>query len=151
MTVVVYSKQWGVMAGDRMSCEGNSKIGTSKKIHKIRGHLVGFSGRADTAALLRYWFEEGAKPEEWPDPYDDDVDASMLVVTPDGTVLFYERFPVPIVMENEFFAIGSGRDFAIAAMHLGCDPKRSVEVACELDAYCGNGVDVLCLRDEVPA
>jgi ATP-dependent protease HslVU (ClpYQ) peptidase subunit len=143
MTTIAYKA--GVMAGDKMASEGNSKVGVTTKIFKRNGHLVGFSGRSDTAHLLLWWFERGAKEEEWPDPYDDDTDCSMIVVTPDGKVLFYERFPIPIRMENEFCAIGSGRDFALAAMELGCDPEKAVEVACRLDAYSGNGIDVLCL------
>jgi len=149
LTTIAFSRKYGMIAADRRSNEGNSKHGEASKIFKINGHLVGFAGRADTSALLRYWFENGAKPEEWPDPYDDETDCSMIVVTPDGKVMYYERFPIPIVMENEFFALGSGRDFALAAMALGCNPERAVEVACELDLYSGNGVDVLCLDDKV--
>lgn len=134
-----------MIAADRRSNEGNSKNGEATKIFKINGHLVGFSGRADTSALLRYWFENGAKPEEWPDPYEDDPDCSMIVVTPDGKVMYYERFPIPIIMENEYFALGSGRDYALAALELGCSPERAVEVACSLDLYSGNGIDTLCL------
>lgn len=136
------------MAADRRSAEGNSKVGSASKIFKVNGHLIGFSGRADTAALLRYWFENGAKPEEWPDPYDDETDCSMIVVTPDNQVMYYERFPVPLVMENEYFALGSGRDYALAALELGCNPEQAVEVACKLDLFSGNGIDVLCLDDK---
>lgn len=139
------------MAADRRSCEGNTKTGVMTKIFKRNGYLVGFSGRADTAAILLWWFENGAKPEEWPDPHtsDDDIDTSMLVVSPEGKVMFYERFPIPIVMENEYFSIGSGRDFALAAMELGHNPEKAVEIACKLDAFSGNGIDVICLDEKL--
>lgn len=143
MTTVAYAN--GVIAADKMASEGNSRVGTTTKIFKRKGYLIGFSGRADTSALLLRWFEDGAKEEEWPDPYAEDCDASMLVITPDGRVLTYERFPIPIRMENQFHAIGSGRDFALAAMHLGHGPEDAVKVACDLDTYSGNGIDVLCL------
>jgi hypothetical protein len=43
-------------------------------------------------------------------------------------------------------AFGSGRDYAEAAMFLGCDAKRAVEVACQFQTDCGNGIDTLRLK-----
>lgn len=137
------------MAADRMSCEGNTKYGRMTKIFRSRGHLLGFSGAADVAMLLLRWWERGALEEEWPDPHGDDgLEASMLVVTPGGRILTYERFPFPLSLESEFTAIGSGRDFALAALHLGHDPVKAIEVATELDSFTGGGIDVLSLMEE---
>jgi len=33
-------------------------------------------------------------------------------------------------------AIGAGRDFALAALHMGSSVSKAVEVACELSVYC---------------
>lgn len=143
MTTVVYKN--GVMAADKMASEGNNKTGKMTKIFRVNGYLVGFSGAADCSMALLRWFEDGADEEAWPDPYKDDPEATMMVVAPTGQVMFYERFPIPIIMENEFFAIGSGADFALGAMQMGADPKTAVEVACLLDAYSGNGIDMLSL------
>lgn len=149
MTTVAYSKKFGVMAADKMVREGSLKTGLTTKIFNRNGYLLGFSGRQDVAMLLLKWFEDGAKEEDWPNPFDDDeLDTAVLVVSPEGEVFCYERFPYPIRMENEFHAIGSGRDFAIAAMHLGFDPERAVEIASELDASTGSGIDVLCLSEK---
>lgn len=146
MTTVAYKS--GVMAADRMACEGNTKYGRMTKIHRSRGYLLGFSGAADVAMALLRWFENGADPAEWPDPHGEDrTEASMLVVSPAGSVMCYERFPVPLIMEQEYHAIGSGRDFALAVMHMGHDPIKAVEVACELDAFSGGGIDVIRLQD----
>jgi ATP-dependent protease HslVU (ClpYQ) peptidase subunit len=145
MTTVAYKN--GVMAGDRMSREGNVKHARMTKIFRSRGHLVGFSGAADVAMVLLRWFDNGADPAEWPDPHGEDgVEASMLVVSPAGKVSYYERFPVPLIMEQEFHAIGSGRDFALAVLSMGYDAVKAVEVASELDAFTGGGVDVLMLK-----
>lgn len=144
MTTVVYRN--GVMAADKMACEGSNKSGKMTKIFRVNGYLVGFSGAADCAAALLRWFENGADEEAWPDPYNkEDPESTMLVVSPAGQVMFYERFPVPIIMENEFFAIGSGADFALGAMQMGADAKTALEVAISLDAYTGNGIDMLSL------
>lgn len=39
--------------------------------------------------------------------------------------------------------MGSGRDFAIAAMHCGKTAREAVEIASLYENGCGNGVDVL--------
>lgn len=41
----------------------------------------------------------------------------------------------------EYAAIGSGQDFAVAAMHMGSRPVDAVKVAAELDLYCSGEVD----------
>jgi ATP-dependent protease HslVU (ClpYQ) peptidase subunit len=46
-------------------------------------------------------------------------------------------------VEDPFIAFGAGRDYAMAAMHLGCDAHRAVEVACVFDTGCGMGIDTL--------
>lgn len=149
MTTVTYSTKHRMMAGDKMACEGNNKTGRMTKIFRIGGCLVGFSGSADVCMALRHWFESGGDPESYPETQSDEMQASMLVVTPDNKVMFYERFPTPIIMENEYFAIGSGRDFALAILHLGQDPAMAVRVASELDCFTGSGVDVLHLEEPV--
>lgn len=146
MTTIAYAK--GVLAGDRMACEGNTKYGRMTKIFRSRGHLVAFSGASDVAMLLLKWFEDGARVADWPDPHGEDgLETNMLVIAPTGRILSFERFPVPLILESEFTAIGSGRDFALAAMQLGHDPIKAIQVASELDAYTGGGVDVLYLAD----
>ncbi|MEM6869115.1 MAG: hypothetical protein AAF528_12125 [Cyanobacteria bacterium P01_C01_bin.121] len=41
---------------------------------------------------------------------------------------------------REFEAIGSGQDFAKAALHLGHTPREAVEVACKLSLYCSEPI-----------
>lgn len=65
----------------------------------------------------------------------------------DGSLWKYERTPHPLKFPPQQFAIGSGRDFALAAMYLGCDAAGAVHVACEFDSACGNGVDVVTLQE----
>jgi ATP-dependent protease HslVU (ClpYQ) peptidase subunit len=58
-------------------------------------------------------------------------------------VLQYESTPHPLVIQDKHWAIGSGRDFAIMAMHLGKTAAESVELASLFCNDCGNGVDTL--------
>jgi ATP-dependent protease HslVU (ClpYQ) peptidase subunit len=48
---------------------------------------------------------------------------------------------------ESFHALGSGRDFALAAMYLGKNAREAVEIAMEFDLETGKGVD--CLEVEV--
>ena len=47
---------------------------------------------------------------------------------------------------ESFAAIGAGRDFALAALHLGHNVKKAVEVACELSVFCETPILVFEVR-----
>lgn len=51
------------------------------------------------------------------------------------------------LMEGEFYAIGSGTDAALAAMHMGADALRAVEIAAMVDANTGPPFQVLRVTD----
>jgi ATP-dependent protease HslVU (ClpYQ) peptidase subunit len=146
MTTIAYSRALGVMAGDKMASTGDSKHGRVTKVFKIKGSLIGFSGSLDVGVAILRWFENDCNEDYWPELQYESLECNVLVVGPDGVVRVYERYPVPIVMEQNIHAIGSGRDFALAAMHLGFDPVKAVEVASELDGCTGGGVDVVYLN-----
>ena len=121
---------------------------TATKIHRLHDGLVGFSGSGAHAAELLHWFKGERKPEDYPrrDP-DSDNGAGALFIASDGRILMYSQAgPFPEIVEDKFFARGAGRDYAMAAMHLGCDARRAVEVACTFDVGCGNGIDTLELK-----
>ena len=68
------------------------------------------------------------------------------MIGPDKSIRKWERSPYPLKFHDEQFAIGSGRDFALAAMYLGKTAAQAVEVACVFDSGCGNGVDAMALE-----
>ena len=81
----------------------------------------------------------------WRTPSQRDKDdwQPVLVIEADGTPSLYERTPHPIRYEQRHVAIGSGREYAIAAMYLGKNAVEAVDVACALDGGCGGGIDSL--------
>lgn len=139
MTVVVWD---GItLAADRRAISaGNARPVT--KIARIGDSLVGFSGEFAAFGTMKAWLSAGRDPATYP-RRGDDYWWSCLVIRPDGTIETFESSPYPIINEQTHYAIGSGRDFALAALHLGCDAKRAVEVACALSVECGNGIDTL--------
>lgn len=135
MTVIAWDGK--TLAADRRA----SVCGLARSVHKIervKGMLVGMSGDHATAAELLKWFVSGG---EFPAKAREDT-ATLLVVDHSGVHL-YTAGPEPMMVLDGHMAVGSGRDYALMAMHLGKTAKEAVELTCLFDVNCGNGVDVL--------
>lgn len=141
MTVIAWDGK--TLAADKRAMNNGFKGGTVTKIHRWPGGLCAFAGDFDVGMQMVQWLRAGADASNYPKQQAEKSAASFLVVNRDGTVDRYESTPVPLRMENQQQAMGTGRDYALAAMHLGCDAQRAVLVACALDSACGNGVDAL--------
>lgn len=142
MSVIAWDGR--MLAADKRASIGSLYRKTTK-IFRRNNCLVGYAGDADKAEELMAWWAAGANPKEFPEPCRDDSRtwASLLVVSPGG-LLHYQRTPYPVRYDSgQSMAIGSGRDFAMAAMHLGKTAAEAVDVACALDSGCGDGVDAL--------
>lgn len=141
MTIIVWDGF--CLAADKRAVLG-TLIRTTTKIFKVRNHLLGYAGDADAGEEMLAWFKDGADPGLFPtNQREDDRWSGLLVIGPDKRIFTYERTPHPLKFHDEQFAIGCGRDFALAAMYLGQSAPEAVKVACAFDYACGNGVDVL--------
>ena len=129
------------MAADKRACIG-TLIRTTTKICRVGDALCAYAGDAAGGEEMLAWFKAGAKPADFPPGQRTDEWSGLLVVRR-GEILKYERNPYPVRFDDKFFSIGCGRDFALAAMHLGHDARTAVEVAIALDSGCGNGIDTL--------
>lgn len=131
------------LAADKRSC-GGSLINTVTKIHRVGDVLVGGSGEVAFIGQMIAWVRMGRDPAAFPASQSNKEDwQPLLVIEKDGTTSIYERTPFPIRYEQRHVAIGSGRDYARAAMHIGLDARQAVQVAIDIDCSCGNGIDVL--------
>lgn len=143
MTVIAWDGK--TLASDRQAGNNGFKYPVTK-IKKVRGHLLFCSGDFDMAQEMFDWFEKGADPEKYPAAARDEKFTTPLnIISPDKKILRYERNPYSHEIEHSFFAVGSGRDYALAAMHLGYTAKEAVEVTCALCDSCGLGIDTLTL------
>ena len=120
-----------------------------KKVRKIGDYLVGGAGRLSSILTFFAWFEQNlqcqAAQESIPglmiqsDPDKEDEEFVALVVHPDGRIFIHEgnnparAFPI----EAEYYAVGSGADFALAALDGGCTPEEAMVVAKMRDAFSG--------------
>lgn len=141
MTVVIWDGK--TLAADKQATNAGLKRRVTK-LRRIRGHLCAVSGDFDYAQEVFHWFESGADPANYPACQRTENWVSFLVITPDRRILKYERSPYPADFTGDgVYAMGSGRDFAIAAVYLGFDAVKGVEVASVFEAGCGLGCDYL--------
>lgn len=142
MTIIVWDGT--TLAADRGAVL-NGHLSPVTKIFRVPGGLVGFSGKEGHAAALLHWFLGGRDADGWPKPFGTEA-AMAIYVTPAGVHLYTgEDGPNAALYTSNMQAWGCGRDFALAALYLGCNAKRAAEVTCALDIYCGCGVDTLVL------
>jgi len=148
MTVIAWDGK--TLAADKQATNNGLKRRVTK-IHRIEIPGIGvalaaFSGELAQGVLMLDWLKRGAKAEDFPTSQRAKEDWSpIIVITAEHGILTYEMSPVPARIEEKLYASGSGRDYAMAAMHLGCDAIKAVQVAIDLDAYCGCGIDSLTL------
>lgn len=140
MTVIAWDGK--MLAADKLACNGSLSICVTK-IRRCQNMLVGVSGDFSLGVELFEWVEAGRVPAQWPLTQRATDDGCGLLVIEEGRILKYERSPFPIICEEPFFAIGSGREMAIACMYLGHSAEKAVQVASALLNDCGKGVDVL--------
>jgi hypothetical protein len=143
MTVIAWDGK--TLAADRQATDAGLRRSVKKIKRAKDGSLMAAAGHSGVCEALRNWYDAGANPSDYPDK---DKTSHLLVVRRDGSLLFYDGYPTPVRFETKQLAMGSGRDYAEAAMYLGCNAVRAVEVACAFDSGCGNGIDALTLEVE---
>jgi ATP-dependent protease HslVU (ClpYQ) peptidase subunit len=148
MTTIVANRV--CMAADSKVTEESTFYYTNK-LRVIRGCIVGGAGATDAVNIFLDWFRdggaEGAAPYvELPKDGEDDAGIIVLVLSTRGLFL-YTSCCEPDPLDDEFYAVGTGKGPALAAMRMGATPRRAVEVAAEIDPNTGGRVRVITLDD----
>lgn len=139
------------LAADKQATEGGLRHLTTKikriEKGKFKGYLMGGAGCTSQANMMMSWFESGANAQYFPQYQDtEELSAQLLVIAPTGEILRFDFNPIPIVFNDDFYALGNGRDVALGAMAMGATAEIAVKVASDLCSGCGMGVDVLDLH-----
>lgn len=124
---------------------------TAKKLVVEQGHIFGICGTEILDVLIE-WYFDGHNPKNLPHLGQNEA-WELIVITPDNNFLLCNvDIPYPRKYQPPF-ASGSGTAFAMGAMLAGASARRAVEIACQLDLYCGPPITVIDLetRKEVPA
>lgn len=140
MSVITYRDH--VMSADTRAYSGShTPIGSKNKIHKLaNGGLLGVvSNHPGVGEALRDWFNEGADINNPPCGMSLVFDA--LYVDPDGDVyFFYDSLYASGPITANYYAVGTGGEYALGAMANGADAVTAAQVACALDVMCGQPV-----------
>ena len=143
MTVIAWDGR--TLAADKRATSGGGIARTCTKVQRHGAALLGITGDWDVAMELREWFKAGADPAKFP-ARAKEGESTLIVIRPGGLIESYCSGPYPLVIEEQRCAWGSGRDYAEAAMYLGHDARKAVEVASHFQTDCGNGIDSLDLH-----
>ena len=143
MTVIAWDGK--TLAADKQStiCDNAARV---TKIHRVPGGLVAFSGCGSHAMELLAWFQAGADVVTYPKSRGESGAGALFITNAREIRLYCDNSPYYETFEQETYARGSGRDYALAAMHMGKTAREAVEVACALDINCGMGIDTLELK-----
>ena len=146
MTTVAWDGK--TLAADKRATIGGTRTTITKLRRGKGGNLVGVSGTASLMEAIFAWLCDGGKK---PEAQEDRSDwCGVIEIDPDGRCFKHERWG-KFQIEAPYFAVGSGSDLALAAMSLGCDAAKAVEVASQFDTASGDGVDALHLAAAKPA
>lgn len=144
MTVIAWDGK--TLAADKQA----TISGLARKVTKVRrinGRLFAVSGDWDRGQMMYDWAERGMKREEYPEFQKSDENwVGMVMIDEQGKAWKFERAPLPYLIEDPTFAMGSGRDYAYAAMHMGADAVEAVRVASLFESGCGLGVDAMTIE-----
>ncbi|UIJ82253.1 peptidase S14 [Rhizobium leguminosarum] len=142
MTIIVYDPKRQLMIADSRATSGSRHpIGAKAKIHRIaagphKGALLGVSSRVPgMGEWFREWVTRGMSKEAFGTS---ELEVEAILVQVDRSVFFFNENHYPSgPLESDFFAIGSGREYALGARKAGADAFRAVEVAISCDLFCG--------------
>lgn len=137
MTTIAYRDRL-LVSESRLTEKNFIYSDTCQKLWKLEdGSLFGSSGSDDGGHMLLAAMQNGDKIPEL-------VGTKALHVKRDGTVWLYEG-AIWTPWTDEFVAIGSGKRFAMAAMHAGANAIEAVNIAKKCDVYSGGENQVLVL------
>jgi hypothetical protein len=129
------------LAADRRVVNGNL-INVVSKAFACRDRIVACSGDVQTSEEILDWMDGGnCHPPDYPAAARQNDETSVAVILPEGGIWIYRKSPFPMKLPPQNFAMGCGRDFAIAAMHCGKTAVEAVAITSLYDCFCGNGID----------
>lgn len=135
MTTIVYRA--GTMAADSRAWSGDKHpIGNKVKIRRLEdGTLIGCSTTTPGGGeAVLDWYEAGHPDEGHTLP----ESFTFLAVQKNGEVYYATDADfITGPLTADFFAIGSGEQYAMGALHMGATAEEAVRVACKADAWTG--------------
>jgi hypothetical protein len=136
MTTIAAKASTGEIAADSM-VSGDDSFYLVTKLRRGENSIYGACGDWDKILSFYQALESKSSP-------DSDTDVTVLELRSDG-IWIYESTIIPAKIKNDFYAIGTGAGYALAAMHLGLSPAEAVKLACLYDTSSHEPVDAMTL------
>lgn len=133
MTTVAWDGR--TLAADSRSTSGGMPWECTKAVRLADGRLFAGSGSAEECEAVREWLEHGGEKPT--------VKDFVGILIENGKCFRLEDKLIKLSVESSFHAVGSGRDYAMAAMHYGKTAREAVELACLYDVYTAGPVHEL--------
>lgn len=132
MTTLSYRD--GIVAWDSQLTEGNSKYAAPKGVKNDEvGVIIGLVGVAHAGWSLIDWVLRGRDGPP-PERHKRD-DFELLLYWRTGDLELMDPYARTMPLDpGRFYAFGSGQQAALAALHLGCDATKAVEIASLCDS-----------------
>lgn len=121
--------------GDRkFICEKlyRKKVKRGRKIEEV---IVATAGETSPGLVFLDWYGSGKEPPT--SLVVGGADFTCLVLTSMGLYEFDAYCRGELIIEPNFYAIGSGAKAALGALHAGASARRAVEIACQIDPSTG--------------
>ena len=149
MTTVLADARLGVVVADSSISDGDRQW-RGRKVFRVGGDIVAFSGAVDEGMMFVDWLRKGAQAAKKPKLSSGRFQG--LVLNTHGLFSFQYDLLLPVPVECGFEAIGSGGKAAMCAYEaLGfTDPKRAVQIVCKHDAGSRAPVRVYHLKKHEP-
>ena len=151
MTTICYHAASKTMAADTQATSGNRKLRCSKVRQMADGGLLGGAGNWAHICKVQRWAEAGFTDKTRPDFGGDGAEFECLIVKGDGTIYLLDDQMELMPFSDGNFAIGSGGDYALAAMDCGKSPADAVRVASKFDAATSEPVEEWALAPKAKA
>ena len=154
MTTIAWRDQ--TLAADRLANSGDvTRLTTKLRLLKDAQNkvwaVVAWVGTEAQGLTLADWYNDGtvhADQQDWPDFQKTEEWTRLIVMKWMASkhrvsIVEYEKLPIGIEVsqDNQCWAWGSGREFALGAMAHGASPVEAVEIASRFDPFSGGGVD----------
>ena len=149
MTTIAFKD--GIIAADSQETHGDGRISECKKLYSVSGTIIGTAGDSYTGLIFIDSFERGARMEDAPDlsHVKSDEDFECIVIEDKDNIYTINRFfqKYPVKMPDGFYALGWGSSYAMAAMEMGADAKKAVQIAVKYDAYTGGKIKTMKVKN----
>ena len=149
MSVIVTDRK--AIASDSSAIVGGLVYSCGPKFRRVvkgkrRAAIAGAGMLADCVVMFDLFekqFPVDGGYIKLPGDYKFDEEFSGFMVNDKGRLFSLDERGIFLPNEHPFFAIGSGRPYAMAAFTLGYPITQAIEVAIELDAGCNGHVCLL--------